>query len=131
MQKVIEFYHNRGTNLLILECTLPILANMGLNKSTNYTFQLFCKNDKDLFEKKREDTTEGTFFVLIRNAIVDIIFKKKPQTSANQFLEDTQAYSNQTQCVKKCQYHCIRDESPRSIKENRELAFEIMFMFYR
>ena len=79
MQKVIDFYHNRGTNLLILECTLPMLANMGRNKSTNYTFQLFCKNDKDLFEKNWEDTTEGTFFVLIRNAIVDIIFKKSPK----------------------------------------------------
>ena len=81
-------------------------------------------------KKKREDTTEGTFFVLIRNAIRHNL-QKKPQTSANQFLEETQAYSNQTQCVKKCQYYCIRDESPRSIKENRELAFEIMFMFYR
>ena len=29
--------------------------------------------------KKRGDTTEGTSFVLIRNAIVDIIFKKSPK----------------------------------------------------
>ena len=63
--------------MLILDCTIPMLANMGLHKSTNYTFQLFCKNDKDLFEKRREDTTEGTFFV--RNAIVDIIFKISPK----------------------------------------------------
>ena len=77
--KIIEFYHNRGTNLLILDCTIPILANMGLHKSTNYTFQFFLQKWQRFVQKKREDTTEGTFFVLIRNAIVDIIFKKSPK----------------------------------------------------
>ena len=79
MQKVIDFYHNRGTNLLILECTLPMLANMCLHKSTNYTFHFFSKMTKICSKKKQEETSEGTSFVLIWNAIVDIIFKKSPK----------------------------------------------------
>ena len=35
MQKMIEFYHNKGIDMLKLGCTLPILANICLHKSTD------------------------------------------------------------------------------------------------
>ena len=35
MQKMIEFYHNKGIDMLKLGCTLPSLANICLHKSTD------------------------------------------------------------------------------------------------
>ena len=56
MQKMIQFYHNKGIDMLKLGCTLPNLANICLHKSTNYKFYTFCESDKDLCEKKLERT---------------------------------------------------------------------------
>ena len=38
MQKMMEFYHNKGIDMLRLGCTLPNLANICLHKSTNHNF---------------------------------------------------------------------------------------------
>ena len=35
MQKMMEFYHNKGIDLLKPGCTLPNLANICLHESTN------------------------------------------------------------------------------------------------
>ena len=48
MQKMIQFYHNKGIDLLKLGCILRNLANICLYKSTNYKFYPFCESDKDL-----------------------------------------------------------------------------------
>ena len=40
MQKMIEFYHDKGIDMLKLGCTLPNLANICLHKSTNFTRSL-------------------------------------------------------------------------------------------
>ena len=66
MQKMIQFYHNKGIDMLKLGCTLPNLANICLHKSTNYKFYPFCESDKDLCEKIREDMTGGTSIVFTR-----------------------------------------------------------------
>ena len=42
MQKMIEFYH-KGTDMLKLGCTLPILANICLHKSTDSKFYPFTE----------------------------------------------------------------------------------------
>ena len=41
MQKMIEFYHDKGIDMLKLGCTLPNLANICLHKSTDYKFYPF------------------------------------------------------------------------------------------
>ena len=46
MQKMIQFYHNKGIDMLKLGCTLPNLANICLHKSTNDKFYPFCESDK-------------------------------------------------------------------------------------
>ena len=51
MQKMIEFYHNKGVDMLKLGCTLPNLANICLHKSTDSKLFPFTESDKDLFEK--------------------------------------------------------------------------------
>ena len=71
MQNMIQFYHNKGIDMLKLGCTLPNLANISLHKSTNYKFYPFCESDKDLCEKIREDRTSGPSIVFTQKAVVD------------------------------------------------------------
>ena len=71
MQKMIQFYHNKGIDMLKLGCTHLNLANTCLHKSTNYKFYPFCESDKDLCEKIREDMTGGPSIVFTRKAVVD------------------------------------------------------------
>ena len=61
MQKMIQFYHNKGIDILKLGCTLQNLANICLHKSTNYKFYPFCESD--LCEKIRADMTGGPSIV--------------------------------------------------------------------
>ena len=53
MQKMIDFYHDKGIDMLKLGCTLPNLANNCLNKYTHAKFYPFTEGDKDLLEKFR------------------------------------------------------------------------------
>ena len=71
MQKMIQFYHNKGIDKWKLGCTLPNLANICLHKSTNYKFYPFCESNKDLCEKIRGDMTGGPSIVFTRKAVVD------------------------------------------------------------
>ena len=66
MQKMIQFYQNKGIDMLKLGCTLPNLANICLHKSANYKFYPICESDKDLCEKIREDMNGGPFIVFTR-----------------------------------------------------------------
>ena len=77
MQKMIEFYHNKGIDMLKLGCTLPNLANICLHNSTDSKFYPFTEPDKDLLEKKREDMVGGPSIVFTRKAVVDETFIRK------------------------------------------------------
>ena len=77
MQKMIEFYHNKGIDMLKLGCTLPNLANICLHKSTDSKFYPFTESDKDLLEKIREDMVGGPSIVFTRKALVDETFIRK------------------------------------------------------
>ena len=66
MQKMIEFYHNKGIDMLKLECTLPKLANICLHKSTDSIIYPFTESDKVLLEKIREKMVEVPSFVFTR-----------------------------------------------------------------
>ena len=78
MQKMIDFYNNKGIDMLKLGCTLPNLANICLHKSTDSKFYLFTDSDKDLLEKIREDMVGGPSIVFKRKAVVDETFIRKP-----------------------------------------------------
>ena len=47
MQKMIEFYHNKGNDMLKLGCKLSNLAVICLHKSTDSKFRPFTESDKD------------------------------------------------------------------------------------
>ena len=74
MQKMIEFYHNKGSDKLKLGCTQTNSANICLHKSRDSNFYLFTNSDKDLLEKIRENMVGGTSIVFTRKAVVDETF---------------------------------------------------------
>ena len=77
MQKLIEFYHNKGIDMLKLGCTLPKLVNNCLHKWTDSKFYPFTESDKDLLEKIQEEMVGGPSFVFTRKAVVDKSFIRK------------------------------------------------------
>ena len=46
MQKMIQFHHNKGIDMVKLGCTLPNLANIRVNKSTNDKLYPFCESER-------------------------------------------------------------------------------------
>ena len=70
MKTMIQFYHDKGTDMMKLGCTLPKLANNFLDSSTSAKFQPFPEGDKNLLEKTREDTVGGPAIVFRRKAVV-------------------------------------------------------------
>ena len=76
MQKMIEFYHNTGIDMLKLGCTLPNWAIICLHKPTASKFHLFAQSDKELPEKTREDMVGGPI-VFTRKAVMAKTFIRK------------------------------------------------------
>ena len=95
MQKMIDFYHNKGIDMLKLGCTLPNLANICLHKSTRAKFHPFTEADKDLLEKTREDMVGGPSIVFTRRAVVDETFIRKSQNVCKSIvgIDASQLYS--------------------------------------
>ena len=74
MQKMVDVYHNKGTDRLKLGCILPNIANICLLKSTTAKFNPFTESDFDLLEEKHEDMVGGPSIVLTMKAVKDEIF---------------------------------------------------------
>ena len=74
MQKMIEFYHNKGIDMLKLGCTLPKLANICSHNSTGSKFYPFTESDKDLLKMIQKDMVGGPSIVFTRKAVVDETF---------------------------------------------------------
>ena len=81
---MIEFYHNRGNDMLKLGCTLPNLANICLHKSTESMFYPFTESDKYLLENIREDMVPSIVFT--RKALVDETFIRKSSNLCKSFV---------------------------------------------
>ena len=111
MQKMIEFHHNKGIDMLKLGCTLPNLAKICSHKSIDSKFCPFTESNKDLLEKIREDMVGGPSIVFTRKAVVDETLYANHQTFANQLLVSMLVSFIPTQCVNQCLLDCIRDGS--------------------
>ena len=68
---MVDFYHNREIDMLMLECTLPNLAKICLHKSTTANFYRFKEGDKDLFKKIGGDMVREPSFVFSSKALVN------------------------------------------------------------
>ena len=71
MQKIIEFYQNKGVDLLKFWCSIRNLANIGLLSSITAKIYPFGESDKDLLLKVWEDIVGGQSIVITRKAVVD------------------------------------------------------------
>ena len=71
MQKLVDFYHIKGKDIIKFRCILPNLAKISLRKSPTARFHSFTENDNDLLQKMSEDMPGGTYFVFTREALVD------------------------------------------------------------
>ena len=103
MQKMMEFYHNKGIDMLKLGCTLPNLANICLHKSTIHKFFPFVESDKDLHDKIREVMTGEPSIVFTRMAVVDQTSSGVQKKYVNLSWVLMLINSIPFQCVKKCQ----------------------------
>ena len=86
MQKMIEFHHNKGIDMLKLGCTLQNFALICLHNSTDTKFYPFTESDKDLLEKIREDVVGGPSNVFTREAVVDETFIRKPSNLCKSYV---------------------------------------------
>ena len=77
MQNMIEFYHNKGIDMLKLGCTRPNLAKKCLHESTGSKIYPFTESDNDLLEKIREDMGSGPSIVSTRKTVVNETFIRK------------------------------------------------------
>ena len=74
MQKLLAFYHKKGTDMLKLGFTLANLANFCQHKSTRAKIYPFAETDKVLLQKTREDMVGGLSNVFTHKAVVDETF---------------------------------------------------------
>ena len=71
MQKMVDFYHSKGIDMLKLGCTLPNLANIFLHKSTTARCYPFTEIDKHLLDKIHEDMFGGPSIIFTGKVVVD------------------------------------------------------------
>ena len=109
MRRMVDFYHNEGTDMLKLGYTLPKHANICLHKSTTAKFYPFTESNKDLFEKICEDMVCGPSIVFPRRLLWTRLLFGIGQTCAklkSKLMLDSYILSL---CVKQCQLVCKRD----------------------
>ena len=122
MQKMIDYYHNKGIDMLKLRCTLPNLANICLHKSTRAKFYPFTEADKDLLEKIRQDMVGGPSVVFTRRAVVDETFIRKLQKCASPLLALTLDNFIRFQCVNPCLLVSTPDTNTTLIRNDSSLV---------
>ena len=112
LQEMIEFYHNKGIDMLKLGCTLPNLATICLHKSIDSELYPCTESDKDFLAKIREYMVDGPSIVFTGKAAADETFKRKSsQTCTNHLLVSMLVSLIPIQCANQCLLDCIRDRN--------------------
>ena len=109
MQKMLTFYHKKGTDMLKLKCTLPNLANISLHKSTSAKFYPFTETDKDFLYKIPENMVAGPCIVFTRKAAVNETSERIQEIFVNLLLVLMQASFVLILCVSPCRKDYTRD----------------------
>ena len=117
-KKMMEFYQNKGIDMLKLGCTLLNLANICLHKSTNQKFFPFVEADKDLHDKIREDMTGGLSILFTRKAVVDQTFIRNYEHLCKSIVCTDASPFN---CIKKCSLDFTLDGNLIQILKNSGL----------
>ena len=136
MQKMIAFYHDKDIDMLKLGCTLPNLANICLQKSTDAKFYPFTEGDKDNLEKVREGVVGGQSIVFTRKAVVDETFIRKSANICKPIVEND---ASQLYPYSMCQpmpsslytlWDLDSETSRFTPRQNKTCSFENMVMSY-
>ena len=93
---MIEFYHNKGIDMLKLGCTLPILANICLHEINRFQDIPIYRNGIRIWWKKIKDNmVGGPSIVFTRKAVVDATFIRKSKNLCKSFVgtDASQLYS--------------------------------------
>ena len=77
MQKMVEFYPNKGLDMLKLGYILPNLANLFLHSSTSAKIYPFTESDNDSFLIFQEDMVGGPSIVFTQKTVIDNIHIRK------------------------------------------------------
>ena len=109
MQKMIQFYHNKGIDMPKLGCTLPNRANICLHISTDSKFDPFTESDKDLIKRYEKIWLAVLLLSLHVKQLWMKLLKEKHQTCANQLFISMLVSFIPTQCVNQYQLDYIRD----------------------
>ena len=83
---MMAFYRDKGIDMLKLGCTLPNMAIICLDKSTDAKFYPFTEGDKDLPQEIREDMVGGPSIASTRRAVVDKVFFQKSTSMCKLFV---------------------------------------------
>ena len=111
MQKMLDFYHKKGIDMLKLGCTLLNLANVCLHKPTSAKFYPFTEIDTHLLQKIREDMVGGPPIAFTRKAVVDETLFGIQEIFVILLLALTQASFIFILCVSPCQQDYTREEN--------------------
>ena len=68
---MLEFYHNKGIDMLKFRCTLPNLANNCLYSSTTSKFFELTESDNDLLSRIWHNVVGRSPIVFTRKAVFD------------------------------------------------------------
>ena len=69
-EKMVDFYQNKGIDMLWFGCNLPNLANICLQKSTTAKFYPSTETDKDVLEKIHKDKVGGPSILITSKTVV-------------------------------------------------------------
>ena len=133
---MIEFYRNKGIDMLKLGCTLPNLANICLHKSTDSKFYPFTESGKDLLDKIREDMAGGPSIVFTRKAVVVETFIRKLSNlckaivgiDASHLYPYSMCQPMSTGLYTRWKY--VSDTKRSTARRNKSRSFENMVMSY-
>ena len=128
LQKMVEFYPNKGIHMVKPGCTLPNLANICLHKSTDSKFYPSTMSDKVLLEKIREDMIGGTSFVFTRKTVVDETFIRKSSNLCKSIVGVDASQPMPTGLCTRWEYN---SETKRfTARQNKSRSLENMVMSY-
>ena len=122
-QKMIEFYHNNGIDMLKLECTLPNLVNIFVSINQQIQKFVLLQSRLKICWRRYEKIWLVVFLLSLHEKLQSVkVLYANHQTCANQLLVSMLVSFIATHCVNQCLLHCRRNGSTILKPRNSQLA---------
>ena len=101
--KIMELHHNKGIDMLKIECTLHILAYVCLHKSTNIKCYPFVEGDRELYNEKASMWPLIPLLSLLEKRVFKRIIEhnRNQERNSKTTVEGATGHVCPSQCVKK------------------------------